>query len=202
MKTLLSSLALLAASILPASATVYDFADFDYNLLGASGSAWSSGNLALGKFNSGFTPTSLNLSSWSGNFIGGPTGFFDGSGPEWGAELVLSNNATFGVGDQLYLWAYNSLAGSGQEWALLTDPAWKIITNSPLATDPVFFDFSSQTTAVFGTVNNGQSFVRAAAVLAATPVPEPATWVGVVSGAGLIGFLGYRRRHAKRVGAA
>lgn len=195
MKNLLAGILFFAvASTLPLSATVYTFGNFDYDLRTSAGASWSSGNLALGKFALNFTPTALNVSDWSAKWISDSAGYFDGSGPEWSAELVLANNTTFSAGDQLYLWAYDSVVGPNCQWALLTDPSWKVVVNSPLATDPILFDFTARTTALLGSINGVDQTVRSAALVAAAPVPEPATWVSVAAGASMILLLARRRR--------
>lgn len=192
MKRLFASLALLAAACAPLSATNYYFTNSDYTLFASNGVEFSAGNLQLGKFTGGFMPGSSNLDSWSSSWISGPTGSFDLSGPDWSAALTLTNNSVYAVGDQLYLWAFNTVSGSNREWALLSDPAWKIVTNSSLSLVDHFFDFSASTTALFGTIGNGR--VTTATPVAVAPVPEPATWVPMLTGCAMIAVVGYRRR--------
>jgi|GEM_PF-4082025 len=193
MKRLLASLAILAAVCAPLSATNYYFTDSDYTLFASNGTEFSAGNLQLGKFTSGFSPTSSNTASWSSSWLSGPTGSFDPSGPDWSAALTLTNNSVYAVGDQLYLWAFNTVSGTNREWALLTDPTWKIVTNSSLSLTDHFFDFSSSTTALFGSIGNGR-VTAANPSVAVVPVPEPATWVGMLTGCVMIALVGYRRR--------
>lgn len=194
MKKLLASLVWLVAACAPLSATNYYFSDTDYTLFESNGSAFAAGNLKLGKFDSGFLPSGSNVDSWAAHWLSGSAGFYDPSSPEWSASLILTDNSTFAIGDQLFLWAYNSVTGSGREWALLTDPAWKIVANSTTNLFDQFFGFSSSTTAVFGQINVNAQQITAAAAVAGAAVPEPATWLSVVTGSVLIVMAGVRRR--------
>lgn len=192
MKRFLTSLAVFVAAITPLSATNYYFTDSTETLFASNGAEFSAGNLQLGKFTSTFTPSGSNLNAWSANWIAGPTGSFDPSGPDWSASLTLTNNAVFAVGDPLYLWAFNTVSGANREWALLSDPAWKIVANSSLNLIDQFLDFSPATVALFGGISAGR--VTTAPALAIAPVPEPATWVSMLTGCAMIVMLGYRRR--------
>lgn len=200
-KTILSSLLLGAALTAPLSATEYFFNDFDYRAVDTSFADWTSLNLELGKFAAGFTPTVENLDLWASNWVPfadpaySSSGYF-AAGPEWSASLALPDNTDYAVGDSLYLWAFNALTGPGREWALLADANWKVVLNDPLDPNSVDFGFSGQTTALFGVINANREFVQ---TVAAVPVPEPATWVGMTAGSLMMGFIALRRRKARAV---
>ena len=105
----------------------------------------------LGGFQSGFTPTSANLSLWESNWVSFDLANFGNNG--WnptpgvssytdsgtlvtaGPGLVSSaeTGGTFSIGQQAYLWTYNTKAITGTtEWALLVNPTWSF----PVASDP------------------------------------------------------------------
>jgi len=94
-------------------ATDYVFENFDTTLFKSGGQPWAGGvvNVEVGTFINGFTPTAGNLSSWLANWKADTCGFYDPSGPEWSAALVLADNSVFKQNAQLYLWAFDSHTG-------------------------------------------------------------------------------------------
>ena len=105
----------------------------------------------LGGFQSGFTPTLANLSLWESNWVSFDLANFannswnptpgissyteSGSLVAAGPGLVSSpeTGGTFSIGQQAYLWTYNTKAISNTtEWALLVNPTWTY----PAASDP------------------------------------------------------------------
>ncbi len=194
MKKILLTTTLLLASLVPASATEYAFGNFDTSVDTSFHSPWIVPlQLELGKFAAGFTPTLANVDSWQVNFFSGPVGFYDPSGPEWGASLTLTNNTVFGVGSRLYAWAFNTQVGtSARQWALFTDPSWVVASNSLI--DPSFysFDFSVNTVAIVGALNVR---TQTAATASIPPVPEPATW-GLIGGFSTLVVALWRRRRS------
>lgn len=194
MKKALLATALLLTSLAPASATEYDFGNFDTTI----NTSFNTPplvplQLELGKFITGFTPTLANTASWQVNWISGPTGFVDSSSPDWEASLTLTNNATFALNAQLYLWAFDSrIATTDRQWALFTDTSWLVFANSAIDPSVYSYDFSGATTAVAGSLNLRTQVATTAFIPA---VPEPATW-GLIGGFSTLLVAFWRRRRA------
>jgi len=195
MKKLLLLLALLPG-FTALHATGYVFENFDVSLLDASGQPWS-GTLTveLSAFSGSFTPVPTNLGQWSSSWIAGSSGYYDSSGPEWSAELLLADNAVYTAGTQVYLWAFDSrIPGETSQWVLLTDPSWLVTTNAGDDNSNYMFAFSANTTAIVGSFDLGS--LSAATAPAVSAVPEPATWTAL-SGLFALGLAISRRRRRR-----
>jgi hypothetical protein len=168
----------------------------------SSGSNWSTSGgytFEVGVFNSGFTPTSGNVSSWStswtiatdnvSNF--GTTTWINDNGATYfqatGAYLNNSSPFTTSPATQLYVWGYNTKTiGSGTEWILLGNTNWLVQNASSAST--YFIDSTDiGTYAVVGVVsNNGINLMSSA-------IPEPSAYaaaLGIIS----LGLCAIRRR--------
>jgi hypothetical protein len=182
-KLLLTGLALLALASPGLRATTYVFENFNTTLLDANGQPWTASlNLELGGFINGFTPTAANRSDWAANWVADPGGYYDPTGPEWSASLVLASNAVFAVGTQLYLWAFDFQSGASAQSGLFVDASWKTVTNAPLDLTPNFLGFTGGTTAIVGAYSfSGLT----AATAGASAIPEPSAWAALTGLAAL-----------------
>jgi len=161
------------------SATEYVFQNFDIFLRDRLGVTWATQlDVSIGVFESGFTPTLENYSSWNTRFITDSSpGYYvgpAGGGPEYSAALRLSDNLTIPAGSQLRLWIRTPAGfGGAAQTALFTDSSWLTVSNSPTDVVTRFFDFTNLTTALFGTFdfNNNQ-----ANTIEVTVVPEPSSY--------------------------
>ena len=205
MKSLISVFSLAALVATPLSATEYFFQDFSYRAVDKNSTEWGvTGNLtlSLGKFANGFTPNAGNLAQWGANWIPAldpvwlPDGYYT-TDPEWYAYLNLDDNTDFGVGDSLYLWAFDFPTLQTGQWALLTDATWKVVANDPLDPDGQYFGLTGQTSALFGSIASSRVGGIVTTAIA-VPVPEPATWIGVCGGA-LLAVFAVRRRRQRAV---
>lgn len=189
MKKLLCLLALSAATVLPVRATQYYFDNFDVVIDGAS-----SLSLQLGSFNVGFNPVASNTADWVANWVSGPdVGYYDGSGPEWSVNLALADNTGIAIGQQIYLWAFDTQAGVGSQWALFQDAAWKMEANDGLDATTYFLAFSENTAALYGSLDLAQGLATTSVVAAGSAVPDASASV-LLFAAGLITVAGVRRR--------
>ncbi|HEX2100717.1 MAG TPA: PEP-CTERM sorting domain-containing protein [Candidatus Synoicihabitans sp.] len=195
------TVSLLAAALAaPLSATQYFFGDFTTTLEDSSGTPWSvSLDLELGAFTGGFVPTASNMSEWASYWTAGPLGFYDPSGPEWGAQFTLNDNALLPVGSPLYLMAWGNLIGPATEVALFSDAAWQVGVNDPLDLFPVFLEFSEDSFALVGSFDWSAGLAGTAAVNF-TPVPEPSTW-GLAGALALLSVAVWRRRRQNALAA-
>jgi hypothetical protein len=188
---------LLAAG--PLSATEYVFQNFDVFLRDRLGITWNTQlDVSIGAFDSGFTPTIQNYSTWGTHFTTDPTpGYYvgpAGGGPEYSAALHLSDNAVLPVGTQLRLWIRTPIGfAGGAQTALFTDASWLIVSNSPTDVTTRYYDFSNITSAEFGTFDFGNHL---ASTVAVTAVPEPSTY-GIGLGVSVLAMAGFARRRRK-----
>lgn len=147
----------------------------------------------LGGFVSGFTPTLANMSLWESNWIIFDRAFYDdgtnngGWNPSagyygstaWtiaaGAGLVTSSDtgATFSIGQQAYLWAFNTKSISPTtEWALITNTSWLFPAADSLSLPLEWTLADAGNSAIVGSVSNSGSpdFIS---TLQTQTVPEP-----------------------------
>ena len=162
------------------------------NFLQADGVSLMDGTFSfeLGGFTSGFTPTLANLSLWQSNWVifdsattanngWNPTPGISNYGDQAstvaaGGGLVTSSDTgnTFTIGQQAYLWTFNSKSlNSGSEWSLISTASWTFPTADSLAL-PLDWQISDGgMSAVAGSVStDGGTFVT---TLQAQAVPEP-----------------------------
>lgn len=151
----------------------------------------SSFTFELGGFTSGFTPTQANFSLWASNWV-----IFDLANTvngQWNPTPGISNYAgsatavtaggsnitssstggAFTVGQQAYLWTYNTKSiGGTTQWSLITNTTWLYPTPDPQNPNPLEWTLSDVgNTAVAGaTSTDTNTFVS---TLQAQPVPEP-----------------------------
>jgi hypothetical protein len=161
------------------SATEYVFQNFDVFLRDRVGITWATQlDVSIGVFESGFTPTLENYSTWNVKFTTDSSpGYYVGpadGGPEYSAALRLSDNLIVPAGTQLRLWIRTpSGFGGTVETAMFTDPSWLTVSNSPTDVVTRYFDFTNLTSADFGSFDfNGNS----ASTIAVTAVPEPSSY--------------------------
>lgn len=189
MKKIFCLLALAVAAALPVRATQYYFDNFEVVIDGAS-----SLSLQLGSFHAGFTPGAGNTSNWLSNWISSPdVGYYDGSGPEWSVNLGLADNSGIAVGQQIFLWAFDTQAGVGSQWALFQDAAWTMEANDGLDPTTYFLAFSENTTALLGSLDLAKGLATTNAVGAGSSVPDASASV-LLFAAGLATVVGVRRR--------
>lgn len=193
MKKLLLALALVAATGLPLSATQYTFGNYDLPVSGAGPLT-----LQLGGF-TGFSPSSLNLTDWLANWTTEPgsDGYYDDTGPEWSVNLALADNSSFAVGQQLYLWAFDTQAGIGSAWALFTDSSWLMAANDGLDPTTYFLEFTAASTAIFGSLDlvGGSA---STSIVGAAAVPDAGT-TGLLVGLSFLGLAALRQRRLTQV---
>ena len=164
----------------PLSATEYVSQNFDVFLRDRLGITWNAQlDVEIGAFDSGYTPTLQNYSTWKAHFTTDPTpGYYvgpSGGGPEYSAALHLSDNAILPVGTQLRLWIHTPTGFSGgAQTALFTDASWLIVSNSPTDVTTRYYDFTNVTSAAFGTFDFNNHLASTVAVPA---VPEPSSYV-------------------------
>jgi hypothetical protein len=189
---------LFAAASLPA--TEYVFQNFDVFLRDRLGITWNTQlDVSIGAFDSGFTPTLENYSTWGANFRTESTpGYYvgpSGGGPEYSAALRLSDNSVFAAGSQLRLWIRTPTGfAGGAQTALFTDASWLVAANSPTDVTTRYFDFSNVTAAQFGTFDFNNDLASTVAVSA---VPEPSTY-GLAFSATIFSFTILLRRRRKK----
>lgn len=182
------------------SATEYVFQNFDVLLRDKIGTTWNVQlDVEIGAFDSGFTPTLQNYSTWRAHFTTDPTpGYYvgpSGGGPEYSAALHLSDNAIVPIGTQLRLWIHtpSGFAG-GAQTALFRDASWLIVANSPTDVTTRYYDFANITAAEFGTYDFNNHL---ASTVAVPGVPEPSTYgIGLGLPAFALALLARRRRKA------
>lgn len=171
----------------------------------------------LGGFASGFTPTLANLSLWESNWVAFDSAFYDDglNNGGWnptpgisnytssastvaaGAGLVTSSDTgnTFSVGQQAYLWTFNSKTISPTtEWALITNSAWLFPASDPLNPNALEWTLGDAgNAAVVGEVSNSGSpdFIS---TLQTQTVPEPGSAL-LIAMAGILLRLRRRLRH-------
>lgn len=136
----------------------------------------------IGSFQTGFTPTALNMDQWAANwkmfdktYDGDTNGLWDAAHGQFGggaqfdpSGYSLSPDASpstiFSADEQLYIWAYNSKDYiEGSEWALVTrtQPSGTPAFNDWITPDPAG-SFTAQVklqeadTVVFGGLNDVQ----------------------------------------------
>lgn len=182
------------------SATEYVFQNFDKVIRDRLGIVWGTQlDVRIGAFNPAFTATLQNYSSWAPNFVTEPSpGYYVGpslGGPEFSATLLLADNATLAAGTQLRVWIStpSNFAGAAQV-ALLTDPNWLVVTNSPTDVITRYYDFSVSTAATFGTFDNNANLIATQAVGA---IPEP-SYFGLGLGGACLALALVRRRRLSR----
>lgn len=181
-----------------APATEYVFQNFDVFLRDRLGITWNTQlDVSIGAFDSGFTPTLENYSTWGANFRTESTpGYYvgpSGGGPEYSAALRLSDNSVFAAGSQLRLWIRTPAGfAGGAQTALFTDASWLVVTNSPTDVTTRYFDFTNVTSADFGTFDFNNNLGSTVAV---TAVPEPSSYaVGLGLPILAMALLARRRR--------
>jgi hypothetical protein len=196
MKKYLTLLAVLLLSLAPSATTqargISWFSAVGDIFLMADGTTKMDSTMTfeLGGFSSGFTPSLANLSLWQSNWI-----VFDIAvdGDGWNPDPDFSNygglgtavaaasgfitssdtGATFGIGQQAYVWTYNSKTISPtSEWALITNAAWTYPVASTSIPDPLEWGLGHDgtTALVGGTSTDGGTFVS---TLQTQAVPEP-----------------------------
>lgn len=170
-------------------------------------------NFELGTFVSGFTPTALNFNQWASNWkllehadfgngkwvpndpTFGPYFTGDFSFSATGQVNGLTGSATFGAGEQAYIW----VRGNNNEWALVTDnlagsgpdDIWQL-PNPVNTTDfNLQWDLSSANTAIIGSVNTGTFRLQTSVI------PEPSTSLLVLMLGCLLQFTRHKRRLLK-----
>jgi hypothetical protein len=190
---------LLAGSL---AATEYNFYNETLSLENSTGIGWSDSEIFLrfGKFESGFTATAFNTEAWethwiSFNISGDSNGYYSPDGPEWNAGFSAANNNVFAAGEQLYVWAFDSLDGSTREWALFTDTTWLVETNSQIDPSLHSYEFTTDTQSILGSLDLDGGLASTALVVGST-IPEPASWSALAGGAALACSFWNRRRRA------
>jgi hypothetical protein len=119
--------------------------------------------------------------------------FGDNVGAFDGTLDLMSNNAPFTPGAQLYIWGYSSKIQSPEaEWILLTNPSWKtptLTSGIPLPGMTGYLVNDPGTVAVggFGTLNLAAKTMSSVSV-----IPEPSTYA-LFFGTGILAFFVYRR---------
>ena len=189
MKKILCLFALVLAAMPRLGATQYTFENFDVSIAGAGPLS-----LQLGGFAAGFDPTGANTADWLSHWVTGDTGYYDETGPEWSANLALADNAGLAVGQQLFLWAFDTQAGVGSSWALFSDSSWLMSTNDGLDPTTYFLGFTADTQASFGGLNFAQGVATLAVVGGAgSSVPDASTSAPLLA-LGCALAVGLRRR--------
>ena len=183
------------------------------NFLTADGTTPMDGSFSfqLGGFTTGFDPASQPLSLWQSNWV-----VFDSavSGDGWnptvgisnygslastvsaGGSLVTSSDTgnTFTIGQQAYIWTYNSKSlASGSEWSLITNAAWTFPAADALALplDWYLSDPGTSAVGVGATSTDGGTFVS---TLQTQAVPEPGSAL-LIAVAGVL--IRLRRRYGR-----
>ncbi len=129
----------------------------DGTTLLSDGSLLSGGGFTfeLGVFSGSFTPDGTNVSLWSTNWVSLDSDSYNASGlfNEFG-NTGITNSDTSIIGEQVYIWGYDSLASvtaetPGAQTILLTNGDWDLMDTSQAGTPQQFFT-SAADTAVFG----------------------------------------------------
>src|SRR5262249_11337968 len=108
----------------------------------------------------------------------------------------LADNVDFPAGGQLYLWVFDNLGGAGSEWALFSDPAWRVAVNDGLDPTVYFFGFGPDTVALFGHLDLG-SGAGATDLARTAAAPDPVSVLPILAAPVLaLGLLRRRFRPA------
>ena len=164
----------------------------------------------LGGFTTGFTPTLANLSLWQTNWVVFDTAV---NGDGWNPTIGISNYSstalavaaggsnitsdqtgqTFTVGQQAYIWTYNTKTiGTGAEWSLIKNATWTYPAADPLNPNDLQWTLSDVgNTAVAGATSTDVNFVS---TLQTQAVPEPGSAL-LIAVAGVV--IRLRRRHRR-----
>lgn len=126
----------------------------------------------LGVFNSGFTPTVANASSWSANWRGLCTANYiasvDGLG---GSYQVVSNAAPFSANAQLYVLGCTATSSTTCEVYLAKDSSWLMPGTNPLDF-PVAWDLNTAGVIIAGSVNSTGGGIRTVPVTMSQEPPQ------------------------------
>lgn len=160
----------------------------------STGTDWltnGSFHFEVGVFSTGFTPTSSNVSQWTGNWTianmvgpgattwiddGGDTSFTGGGG-------YTTNSGPWAIGSQMYLWGFDSRANGTNQWILLQNAtAWRTVDSGTIPPQYIQTD-DSGTSAVVGSVNGTGDAFQSASV---NVVPEPSSVMLFALGLGLM----------------
>jgi hypothetical protein len=130
----------------------------------------------LGVFNSGFTPTALNIQDWSANWQGAVRTGYDAANKRYtNSYTPADNNAPFSIGKATYVWGFrgNPVAG---EWILFRAGSWNFPEADPPVPPPPIEWFAKNATAVLGSIQSSGSpyLMKSAAVTNAAP--PKTTW--------------------------
>lgn len=191
-RSMLCAFAVIAAVVPAAGEDGYSLLSIGPELENHVGVEWSDLSFEFVQMSAGFD---LNdFSTWNTGLAAMPesAGYFSNDQSNlWSVSFVVPSNAEpLTVGSNVLLWGYNSKdVVPGSEWILLSDPLWELAAVGP--TPSIFsFNFSEDTSALFGAFEWGDSASGSLAATAA--IPEPSTYAALFGLATLL-IVGFRR---------
>ena len=95
----------------------------------------------------------------------------------------------------MFLWVFDNQDGIGSNWGLFATPSWLIAGNDGLDPTTYFLDFTSDSTAIYGSLDLGNLSASTSLVSqSSSSVPDSGVGTGLALGATTLLLIGLRKR--------
>lgn len=121
----------------------------------------------LGAFTTGFMPTSSNAAEWADHWVSASTAVYHDANDLFQGQFTLTGNtAPFVVNGNAWIWGFRN-GGSGSDWILFRNPAWRWPAANPLNPPLLQWNARDASVVILGDVeSSGTPFLLQTAAVA------------------------------------
>lgn len=121
----------------------------------------------LGAFTAGFMPTTSNAAEWAEHWVSASTAVYHETNDLFQGQFTLTGNtAPFVVNGSAWIWGFRN-GGSGSDWILFRNPAWRWPAANPLSPPLLQWNARDASVVILGDVeSSGTPFLLQTAAVA------------------------------------